>query len=445
MAVGGMSFGTAGATGNLASGLMTYAMNEAIQKIGITETGAVNLLTTLAVTMAGAGVGGTAGAAAAFNADTNNRQLTAAERTRITQLAGDNMGLQVTLVAAGCYLVRCSGQFLPGTTAYQEARRWEAMGAPLVAEQNLLLQQYESGSQLFTYSWWNSQTDAGAQWAQRYALPLARLGGGVQVLGGGAGAVAGSSLAAAGLVSCPISYGAGCAAVAGGYALSLWSVDQFAAGVQTIINPSVPRHTLGAQLISEVTGLPLLTAELWYGSIGGLGAGVAPLAAALSQNASLAAAWSQAAMRSGFAEEVAVLRSALPYGPRTGGNMGIATIQVDGLPPKMVASSRISSPTADQTASGFVGLVPEVFPSSAVALPSGIALLRNIDAEAKILNNAATLLGNNTSATGTIILFTERVPCSSCANTIVQFQNRYPNISLIVIDNNGAIALPPRP
>ena len=223
--------------------------------------------------------------------------LTAAERTRIAQLAGSNEALQIKLVAAGCYLVRCSGEFVPGTTAYTEGRRWEAMGAQLGPEQALLLQQYEGGSQLFTYSWWNSQTDAGAAWAQRYALPLARLGGGAQVVGGLAGAVAGSSLAAAGSASCPVSLGSGCAAAAGGYALSLWSVDQIASGVQTVLNPSVPRYTLGSHLIFQITGLPLQTAELGYGAIGGIGVGVAPLASALSQDAALAAAYRAAVTR----------------------------------------------------------------------------------------------------------------------------------------------------
>ena len=75
MAVGGMSFGTAGATGNLAGGLMTAAMNEAIQQLGITDSGAVNALKMIAVTVAGAAAGSTAAAVAAFNADANNRQL----------------------------------------------------------------------------------------------------------------------------------------------------------------------------------------------------------------------------------------------------------------------------------------------------------------------------------------------------------------------------------
>jgi filamentous hemagglutinin len=75
MAIGGMSFGTAGATGALASNLMLTAMDKAIAELGITDPTLINLLRTAATTMAGAAAGGVPGAVTAFNADTNNRQL----------------------------------------------------------------------------------------------------------------------------------------------------------------------------------------------------------------------------------------------------------------------------------------------------------------------------------------------------------------------------------
>ncbi|PTT84153.1 hypothetical protein DBR42_15325, partial [Pelomonas sp. HMWF004] len=74
-AIGGIAFGTPGATGNIAGTLALNAMDQVIQSLNITDLTAINLLKNLAVTVAGAGVGGTAGAAAAFNADANNRQL----------------------------------------------------------------------------------------------------------------------------------------------------------------------------------------------------------------------------------------------------------------------------------------------------------------------------------------------------------------------------------
>jgi hypothetical protein len=79
MAVGGMSFGTAGATGNLAAGLMTDALNRTLPQLGITDPAAIELLRnvaySMAVTTAGAMLGGAPAAVAAFNADANNRQL----------------------------------------------------------------------------------------------------------------------------------------------------------------------------------------------------------------------------------------------------------------------------------------------------------------------------------------------------------------------------------
>jgi hypothetical protein len=66
-------------------------------------------------------------------------------------------------------------------------------------------------------------------------------------------------------------------------------------------------------------------------------------------------------------------------------------------------------------------------------------LNRSIDSEAKILNNIATKLGDNTSASGTINLLTERALCASCSNVIQQFQAKYPNITVNVMDNGGVM------
>jgi hypothetical protein len=74
-AIGGMAFGTAGAVGNAAGTVITAAMPKALDGLGITDPTARNMLTNVAVTLAGAAAGSTGGAAAAFNADANNRQL----------------------------------------------------------------------------------------------------------------------------------------------------------------------------------------------------------------------------------------------------------------------------------------------------------------------------------------------------------------------------------
>ena len=66
-------------------------------------------------------------------------------------------------------------------------------------------------------------------------------------------------------------------------------------------------------------------------------------------------------------------------------------------------------------------------------------LNRAVDSEAKILNNIAAQLGDNTSVMGNINLLTERPPCASCSNVIDLFKAKYPNITVNVFDNGGVI------
>jgi len=137
--------------------------------------------------------------------------------------------------------------------------------------------------------------------------------------------------------------------------------------------------------------------------------------------------------------QIANLRSTLPGSASTSGNVGIAQIDIPGVQPTMAASSQIQAPTAAQQAAGMVGVVPETFQSSVVPTASGYPLLRSGDSEAVILNNVAAQLGDNTSASGTINLLTERAPCDSCSNVIQQFQSKYPNITVNVMNNGGVI------
>ena len=93
MAIGSMSLGTQGALGAGAGQAVLNVMDAAFfARLGIIDLSAVNLLKSAAVTLAGAAVGGTGGAAAAFNADANNRQLhvdqTDALQRRAKQLKG---------------------------------------------------------------------------------------------------------------------------------------------------------------------------------------------------------------------------------------------------------------------------------------------------------------------------------------------------------------------
>lgn len=64
------------------------------------------------------------------------------------------------------------------------------------------------------------------------------------------------------------------------------------------------------------------------------------------------------------------------------------------------------------------------------------------DSEAKVLNNIAVQLGDNRLAAGTVSLLTERPPCISCSNVIEQFQAKYPNIKINIMNNGGKV-IPP--
>jgi filamentous hemagglutinin len=85
---------------------------------------------------------------------------------------------------------------------------------------------------------------------------------------------------------------------------------------------------------------------------------------------------------------------------------------------------------------------PEAFKSETVPSLSGALIDRATDSEARILNNIAMKLGDNTEIKGGINLFTERPPCGSCSNVINLFKDKYKNITVNVYDNNGK-TIPP--
>lgn len=63
--------------------------------------------------------------------------------------------------------------------------------------------------------------------------------------------------------------------------------------------------------------------------------------------------------------------------------------------------------------------------------------LRNVDTEAKMLEDLARRLGDKNLSKGSIKLFTELPPCPSCSRVIKLFNEKYPNIVVEVIHNNG--------
>ena len=45
---------------------------------------------------------------------------------------------------------------------------------------------------------------------------------------------------------------------------------------------------------------------------------------------------------------------------------------------------------------------------------------------------------------GNVIIFTERVACSSCKNVVEQFKQKYPHIDVKIMHNHGNQVLPPK-
>jgi The BURPS668_1122 family of deaminases len=76
-------------------------------------------------------------------------------------------------------------------------------------------------------------------------------------------------------------------------------------------------------------------------------------------------------------------------------------------------------------------------PSNPVFTPSlSGSYVRGLDAEYKLLEDAAARLGSNFGVTGRLVLFTEKPPCASCFDVIQQFKARYPGIELHVINGS---------
>ncbi|MCC5085865.1 hemagglutinin repeat-containing protein [Xanthomonas campestris] len=393
------------------------------------------------------------GAQIAGNAATNNAMLSVDEVARIKEMANGDPEAEKRLLAAACSRKKCANGLNSNDPYYAiwSALQTEGDKPEYQGEKDWLSWQsqtinYPSGSMtdalsgvrqganvpLFNYT----PFDALADWSSRNNVGTRTLGG-LQMFGGAA-EVAGAFVAA------PIcTTGFGCFAV--GY-VGFSGADNAISGSKTLFG-GVSTPTLGGRAL-QMLGLSEGTAELVYG-LTQLAPSVSVskgLDAVNKANISLneiKAIEKQVAeinlARTQLSSRIADLRGALSGGERTGGNMGIAQIDIQGIPATMAASSRIDVPTKQQAQLGFVGQVPEVFESSVVNTAASFPVHRSADSEAKILNNIASVLGENTSAKGVINLLTERPPCSSCANVIDLFKAKYPNIKLNIMDSGGVI------
>ena len=123
------------------------------------------------------------------------------------------------------------------------------------------------------------------------------------------------------------------------------------------------------------------------------------------------------------------------------GNVAVAEVNITGLKTDWFAHSKIDF-VSDMQPAGAVSNI-SLKPNNPVFTATEIGgFMRDVDTEYKIINDIANSLGNNTSAVGTIKLLTERPPCDSCANVIMQFTNKYKNIVIEVVDNGHQLLIP---
>ncbi|MBY4695572.1 hemagglutinin repeat-containing protein [Burkholderia latens] len=392
------------------------ALNEIVAMAGGAAAGA----------LAGGGSSGAlAGAGSASNNELYNRQLHQSEADKLKQLQkGQSPEQQYRLAAAECALVHCADNIPDSDPSKAILQKMQNDGAQFTYEKDVLT---KAGA-FDGYSNLDRLTDA----YDRNQVSN-RLVGAVQGVTGVATGTAAALGGCSTLVAC----------IAGGAVAGI-SFDYAKAGfTQAVYGTPIPTY---GELALQSLGMSQGAAAMTYAALG-LGATVGSVAAnnAAAQAAAKGVPQSNEAIRAGIkndlTQQVADLRATLTGSAKTSGNVGVAQINIPGIQPTMAASSQISTPTPAQQALGFVGKVPETFPSSSVwtAGNDPILLNRSADSEAKILNNIAAQLGDNTSVSGTINLLTERAPCVSCSNVIQQFQNKYPNIKIDVMDNGGVI------
>lgn len=140
-------------------------------------------------------------------------------------------------------------------------------------------------------------------------------------------------------------------------------------------------------------------------------------------------------------DRVKELRGNLSSKYKKADNFALAEVDVNSLNKKeFYASSKI-----DEFKGKLEEKVPEIslkpnetiFEASLAPGKYGKPYMRDSDTEYKTLNEIALKLGDDVNATGKIKLFTELDTCDSCSKVIAEFANKYKNIELEVIHNNG--------
>lgn len=137
---GGNVAGAIGGTiaGDVAGNAASHALNPGDEKT-LGGTLLSNVVSGAAGAVVGGALGGTngamSGANGAFSADMFNRQLHDNEKDAIKHLANGNSSEEHKLEAAGCALVHCAAEYLPGSDEYAHYSALETEGAKYTTEQ----------------------------------------------------------------------------------------------------------------------------------------------------------------------------------------------------------------------------------------------------------------------------------------------------------------------
>ncbi|CAN5768109.1 hemagglutinin repeat-containing protein [soil metagenome] len=270
--LGALTGGASGAAGALASSSVMPEIGKLIDETGMPAPVKQAMGMVASATM-GAIVGGTTGAAVAFNVDANNRQMHPSETQRITDLANGDAKKQARLAAAACAMVGCANGVPKDDPSYPYLKALQDAGAGYIEEKVILSKQSgwegRSYGPLFRYSGADeyvldpaSQNNAGT-----------RLAGVAQAGLGVAGVMASSTLCSTGL---------GCLATA---IAAPVSADYAQAGAKQAVtgNATTP---YGEQVLQSL-GLSPQAAAYTYAA---LGIAPATLEAVLSSKSAAAAA-----------------------------------------------------------------------------------------------------------------------------------------------------------
>ncbi|MCE0450519.1 deaminase domain-containing protein [Brevibacillus sp. AF8] len=127
------------------------------------------------------------------------------------------------------------------------------------------------------------------------------------------------------------------------------------------------------------------------------------------------------------------------------GNFSYTKVDLDIELPKKeyYAHSQVEKHSGNPNIKDISGLPDDpIFEATTAPNALGIESLRIDDTEYKILNEIAKDLGNNTNARGKITMFTEKDTCGSCNYIIRQFTEKFKNIQIEVLHNQGNPIVP---